>query len=338
MGGIPIRRCSDREAVDLYKYAIDSGINYFDAARGYTDCHSRLGPAVKGRRDEVVIASKDGAATEQDMMAAIDDSLRVLDTDYIDIFKLHGVCQFDDLEKRTGPGAALDGLRKAQEQGKIRYIGISGHNSDVLLKAVETGAFDVILVIFNYMNTGPEERLLDACVEHGVGVTVMKPLGGSVLAQHSDLALRWVLQHEQVSTVCPGMWREWEVDANTKVGTEFAPLSEAEMQVIADQRQMRSPMFCRLCYRHHACPNGVVIDDMMIADLNYTRFGIELLMGRGWGDAVEATGQCLNCELAEECAASCQHGVDIPRYLAHVYTTYMPLVTEYRRTHPACGT
>lgn len=335
MGGIPQMRCSDEEGVALYKYAIDQGINYFDAAQGYKHCHERLGAAVKGQREKVIIASKSGAGTAEAMMEAIDDSLRVLGTDYIDIFKLHGVCQFADLERRTGPGGALEGLQKAREQGKIRFVGISGHNADVLTKAVETGQFDVILVIFNYMNTGPEERLLAACAEHGVGVTVMKPLGGSVLAQHADLALRWVLQHPEVAVVCPGMWRRWEIEANVKVGAEFAPLSEAEMQVISDQRQMRSPTFCRLCYRHRRCPKGVRVDDMMIADLNFTRFGLAMMMEGGWGERVEACGQCLTCEEADECRASCLYGVDIPGYLTHVYTTYMPLVQEYRRAHTA---
>jgi len=337
MGGIPMMRCSDEEGIALYQYAIDRGINYFDAAHGYVRCHNRLGPAVKGQREKVVIASKDGAGTAEAMLAAIDDSLQVLDTDYIDIFKLHGVCQFDDLERRTGPGSALEGLQKAREQGKIRFVGISGHNADVLTKAVETGQFDVILVIFNYMNTEPEERLLDACAEHGVGVTIMKPLGGSVLTQHAEMALRWVLQHEQVSVVCPGMWRRREIDCNVKIGADFAPLDEAEMQAIEDQRRMRSPMFCRLCYRHHKCPKGVAVDDLMIADLNYTRFGMEMMMRRDWGERVEATGQCATCEIADECRASCHYGVDIPRYLTHVYTTYMPLIEEYRRIHTASG-
>ncbi|MBM3477172.1 MAG: aldo/keto reductase [Armatimonadetes bacterium] len=329
MGGIPIRRRTHDEAVALYRYALDRGINYFDAARGYEDCQTRLGPALKGRRDRAIIASKDGAATADKMMEAIEESLRVLETDYIDIFKLHGVCQFEDLERRTGSGGALEGLQKAREQGKIRYLGISGHNPDVLLKAVETGEFDVILVLFNYVNTEPAEGLLDACAKHNVGVTVMKPLGGSVLAQHADLALRWVLQHEPVASVCPGMWRGWEIDANVTVGAEPAPLTEAEMQVIDDQRRMRSPLFCRLCYRHRACPKGVDLNDMMIADLNYTRFGLAWLMRQGWGESVKATGQCATCDSADECRASCPHGVDIPRYLTHVHTTYRRLVDEY---------
>lgn len=331
MGGIPIRRCSHDEAINLYRYALDKGINYFDAAQGYEDCQTRLGPALADRRERAIIASKAGARSADKMMEAIDSSLQVLQTDYIDIFKLHGVCQFDDLARRTGPGGALEGLQKAREQGKIRYLGLSGHNADVLLKAIETDQFDVILVIFNYMNTEPAERLLAACAERGVGVTVMKPLGGSVLAQHADLALRWVLQHEQVSCVCPGMWRQWEVDANVKVGEDFAPLSEAEMAVIADQYQMRDAQFCRLCYRHDKCSNGVDIDDLMIADLNYTRFGMPALMARGWGEKVALTGQCQSCGSAEACRASCPYDVDIPRYLQHVYTTYMPLVEQYRR-------
>jgi len=333
MGGIPIRRCSDEDGIRLYQYAMDKGINYFDAAKGYKDCQTRLGPAVKGRREQAVIASKDTSRDAEGILAAIDESLRILDTDYIDIFKLHGVCQFDDLEQRTAPGGALDGLIKAREQGKIRFIGLSGHNADVLQQAVETDVFDVILVIFNYMNTAPAETLFDACDKHGVGVTVMKPLGGSVLAQHADLALRWVLQHEQVSTVCAGMWRQWEVDANVRLAEEFRPLDEAEMQVIEDQRQMRDKMFCRLCYRHHKCPNGINLDNLMIADLCYTRFGLEAMMGTGWGEQVEAAAQCLDCDITDECRASCPHGVDIPRYMRHVYVTYMPVIEQYRKTH-----
>lgn len=129
------------------------------------------------------------------------------------------------------------------------------------------------------------------------------------------------------------MWRNWEIDANAKVGAEFTPLTDAEMQVIADERQMRSPVFCRLCYCHHPCPKGVDVDDLMISDLNYTCFGMEMMMAQGWGERVEATAQCLTCELVDECAASCPNGVDIPRYLTHVYTTYISLIEECRRIH-----
>ena len=79
MGGIPLMRCSPQEGEALYRYALDQGINYFDAARGYVECHARLGPAIKGRRDQVIIGSKDGARTAEKMMAAIDDSLEVLE-------------------------------------------------------------------------------------------------------------------------------------------------------------------------------------------------------------------------------------------------------------------
>lgn len=333
MGGIPIVRCTHDEGVALYRQAMDRGISYFDAARGYTNCENRLGPAVQGRRENVVIASKTTRRDAEGMLADIDESLRVLGTDYVDIYKCHIVCQFDELEKCLGPGGAVEGLMKAKEQGKIRHTGISGHNSDVLIEAVKTGLFDVILVIFNYMNTQPAEQLLPLCRDLGVGVTIMKPFGGSVLAQQTDLALRWVLQHEGVSVACPGMWRPMEVEANAGVGEEFRPLSDAEMQQIADQRMMRSPMHCRLCYRHIKCPNGINLDELMISDLNYTRFGMEMMMERGWDALVEATSACFGCGTEEECRCSCGYGVDIPRYMRHVYTTYMPLIREWRATH-----
>jgi NADPH-dependent glutamate synthase beta subunit-like oxidoreductase len=75
----------------------------------------------------------------------------------------------------------------------------------------------------------------------------------------------------------------------------------------------------------------VDLDDLMIADLNYTRFGMAAMMASGWGERIAATAQCLDCGDADACRASCPHGVDIPRYMQQVYTTYMPLVTQHGR-------
>jgi len=329
MGGIPIRRPPFDEAVALYRQAMDRGITFFDAARGYLRCEDRLGEAIRGRREEVVIASKCGDRTAEGVAQAIEESLRTLGTEYLDVYECHGVCQFEDLEACLAPGGALEGLQAAQAQGKIRFTGLTGHNADVLLKAVQTGAFDVILVIFNYMNDEPARELLPYCAEHGIGVTVMKPLGGSTLAGHADLALRWVLQHP-VHSAAVGMWRAWEVETNARLGEDPQPLTAEETSILSEQRAWRSPMHCRLCYRHHKCPQGVDITDLMIADLCYTRHGIAELMGRGWGERIEAAGQCLTCAMADECRASCPYSVDIPGYLARAHAAYMPLVQAYR--------
>ncbi len=309
---------------------MDHGISFFDTALGYVRCEERLAEAIRGRREEVVIASKNGDRTAEGMLRGIEESLQTLGTDYLDVCECHGVCQFDDLDQCLAPGGALEGLKRAQEQGKIRFTGITGHNADVLLKAVQTGEFDVILVMFNYMNDEPAKELLPYCAEHGIGVTIMKPLGGSLLAGQADLALRWVLQHP-VSSVPVGMWRAWEIETNARLGDDPQPLTPAEQSVLDEQRAARSPMYCRLCYRHQDCPKGVAVSDLMIADLFYTRHGIAEIMEMGWGEKIQAAGQCLTCELQDECRASCQYGVDIPGYLSRVHVTYMPVVGAHRQ-------
>jgi len=327
-GGIPIRRPPTGEAVRLYRQAMDLGINYFDTARGYERGEERLAQAIKGRRERVVIASKSGAPTAEKMLEQVEESLACLGTDYIDIYKYHGVLELEEWEKITAPGAAMDGLIKAREQGKIRFIGVSGHNADTLTQIVRSGAVDVILVIYNYVANGPEESLLAACKEMDVGVTVMKPLGGSVLGAQADLALRYVLQHD-VHVAAVGMWREAELLANVRVGENPQPLSPEEATFLDELRDFHDRYFCRLCYRHWACPYEVPITTLMIADLCYVRHGLEEMLGRGWREQVLAAEKCLTCDQRSACQASCPYGLDIGHVLGSFYQRIGPIVARF---------
>jgi len=326
-GGIPIRRPPTDEAVRLYRQAMDLGINYFDTARGYERGEERLAQAIKGRRDQVIIASKTGAPTGEKMLEEVEASLGCLGTDYIDIYKYHGICELEVWEKANAPGGAMDGLRMAREQGKIRFIGVSGHNADVLTEIVRSGDVDVILVIYNYIANAPERTLLPACKEMDVGVTVMKPLGGSVLAGQADLALRYILQHD-THAACVGMWREAELLDNLGVGENPAPLTQEEMGFLEELRAFHDRYFCRLCYRHWQCPYGVQITGLMIADLCYVRHGLEEMLGRGWREQVLAAEKCLTCDQREACRKSCPYGLDIGHVLGSFYQRIGPIVRE----------
>jgi len=222
----------------------------------------------------------------------------------------------------------MDGLRKAREQGKIRFIGVSGHNADTLTQMVRTGAIDVILVIYNYVANGPEETLLAACKEMDVGVTVMKPLGGSVLGAQADLALRYILQHD-VQVAAVGMWREAELLANVRVGEDPQPLSSQEMGFIEELRAFHDRYFCRLCYRHWKCPYDVNITSLMIADLCYVRHGLEEMLGRKWREEVLAAEKCLTCDQREPCRKSCPYDLDIGHVLGSFYQRIGPVVRRY---------
>ncbi|MEA3403214.1 MAG: aldo/keto reductase [Armatimonadota bacterium] len=330
-GGIPIRRPPHDEAVELYRLGMDLGINYFDAARAYAKCEERLGEAIQGRREDVIICTRDLSHTRGEMAEAIDTSLRTLRTDYIDIYQCHELHQPEDLHECLAPGGAFEALDEAREAGKVRFIGMTSHNPDVIMSGLETGLMDVVLIMLNYVNRRMVEDVLPRAREDGVGVAVLKPLGGCILAAHADLALRWVLSQEGVHTTVPGMWRRFEVEANATVGGQFQPLTESEQRTLDEMRQAHLPSTCRLCYRHHECPHGVEISRLMIMDLLYQRHGIEEALERGWDEDLRAVEQCFECEMRDECAASCEFGIDIPATLERLYRTFYPVLERARR-------
>ncbi len=329
-GGIPIRRPPHDQAVDLYRRGIEMGINYFDCARAYTHCEERLGEAVKGRRDQVIIATRDKAHDRKEMAEAVDTSLRTLGTDYVDIYQCHEIHQLSDLDAVLAPGGAIEALRAAREAGKIRFIGMTSHNPDVVLAALDTGLFDAVFIMLNYVNRRMVDEVLPRCKRESIGVAVIKPLGGCLLAAHADLALRWVLQQEGVHTTPVGMWRPFELEANAKVGEDFQPLGEQELSVLDERRAALLPGFCRLCYRHYECPHGVETDDLVIFDLLCTRHGIQEAIERGWDKKLEAVARCAECEDREKCAASCPFGLNIPETLERMHRTYMPVLEAHR--------
>ena len=336
-GGIPIRRPPHDEAVDLYRRGIELGINYFDCARAYVHCEERLAEAITGVRDEVVISSRDLSHTREEMAEAVDTSLRTLGTDYIDIYMCHELHQMSDLDECLAPGGAFEALDEARDAGKIGFIGMTSHNPDVIMAGLDTGMMDAVMVMLNYVNRRMVDDVLPRCVKDNVGVGVIKPLGGSLLTSHADLALRWCLDQQGVHTVPVGMWRPFEVEVNARVGESYQPLCEAELAVLDELREAALPDFCMLCYRHHTCPHGVEISRVMIMDLLFTRHGIAEMIEREWDRDIARIEACFECEVRQQCAASCRFGLNIPQELERIHATYLPVLSRHRDPGVATG-
>lgn len=331
LGGIPIIRASKSEGVRVVKRALDLGINYFDTARGYGQGKSEdvMGAGLRGRREECFIASQTGAPDAEGAMKHVEETLEAMKVDVVDLYKCHGVITPENLEKVMAPGGAMDGLKKAQEQGKVRFVGMSGHRPEVLADACRTGAVDAVLVTFNFVNDAAIEKLLPVAKEHNVGVTVMKGLGGS-LFQHPDLCLRWLLEHD-IAEISVGMWKVSEVEQNVMVGRDPQPLNEEERQWLADERARWNKSYCRLCYTCEPCPKGVDVRGLMILELNYRRLGRQIMMvERKVGEQIAALNHCHACQT---CAVKCDYDLPIQKLMKEVQRTYGPLVEEYVRDH-----
>ena len=178
-GGIPIIALSREEAEKVVRYAFDRGVNYFDTARAYGDSEEKIGAALEDIREKVVIATKTHQRTKKAAArAGLKQSLRKLRTDRIDVVQLHGIDNEETLKKAMASEGSLSALEAAKAEGKVDHIGITGHNPWLLVKAIKTGKFDMVLAPMNVLDRRASEELIPIAKEQDVGVVIMKPLGG----------------------------------------------------------------------------------------------------------------------------------------------------------------
>ena len=168
-GGIPIQRDTEEDAISVVKRCLALGITYIDTANGYTTSEERIGKAVAGRRDKVVIATKTGARTREDAEKHLALSLKRLQTDYIDIYQFHGVNNTKHLEAVLEPNGLLAFAEEAKKAGKVRHIGITSHQMDIAKKAIATDKFETIMFPFNVVTDEAATQLLPLARQHDVG-------------------------------------------------------------------------------------------------------------------------------------------------------------------------
>ncbi|HUT19369.1 MAG TPA: aldo/keto reductase, partial [Anaerolineae bacterium] len=197
---------------DGYRAALDCGVNYLDTAHAYRDGDDEgvVGEAIAGRRHEIVLASKSGVRDAAGAREELETSLRLLGTDYLDIWQIHYLNTREEREQVLGPGGAMETAVKAREQGLIRFIGVTGHAWAEVGQAVATGLFDTVLCWYNCAMQEPEELLFPHAVAHNTGVVIMnatrtdKLLGGPDAPPIAGF-YRYVLGHPAVSVVLRGL-------------------------------------------------------------------------------------------------------------------------------------
>jgi len=332
-GGIPIIGASVTNAVKMIRHAFDLGINYFDTARAYGDSEEKFGIALKDVRDRCVIATKTHQRTKEEAARiGLKQSLRNLHTDRIDLVQLHGIDDENTLEKAISPEGSLAALKEARLQGKVDFIGISGHSPYVLAKAIRTGEFDTILVPLNLLFREATEELIPLAKDLDVGVVIMKPFGGSELefVQHQMLvgvknivrkefnqffgtgidktrrSLRFVLAHD-ISTTIPGFSSLKEVETAAKVASEFEGLTETEKETFRFG-ELPSEPFCRQCGLCMPCPDGLNIPRLLVLDKYFTYYGIKTWVRQVYPKFSTKIDCCTECR---ECEAKCPYKLPI---------------------------
>lgn len=313
-GGIPIQRVSREEAKEIITGAIERGINFFDSARGYTDSESKIGQAVKGKRDKVILATKTMARTYEQMTADIDKSLREFGVDYIDLYQCHNVKSQEDLDKILAPGGALEALDDAKKAGKIGYLGITGHIAPVVVAGVKTGKFATVQFPYNFIERAAEEELFPLAREMKMGIIVMKPLAGGAFTK-PQLALRFLLQ-QNVSAIIPGVDSLEQVELNVGLATEKIPLSPEELEYLIKEAKEIGERFCRRCEYCKPCPQNLDMPTYFILHGYYERYGLPDWARERYQSLGVKANACEDCGL---CETRCPYNLPIREMLKKVH-------------------
>jgi len=225
--------CSEGDALKILNYALDHGVRYFDTAWIYSEGQSeeRVGKVARHRRKEMWIATKAWARDSRGARKQLEESLRRLQTDHVDEWRMHNVWSIGELDKVTAPGGALEAAVKARAEGLVRYISISGHsNPRVQIEALERFPFDSVLCatsVLDHFILSFAEEFLPVARARAVAVAGMKIMGLGRLSQQYDRALRYALGLP-IDTAVVGMESMEQLKKNLTVAEDYQPLSDSE--------------------------------------------------------------------------------------------------------------
>lgn len=327
-GGIPIIRKPKEEAILTVRHAYEKGINFFDTARAYQDSENKISEALQDVRDQIYYASKMLPRGKAEAAAFIRHTLKNMKTDYIDLYQCHAVDTEEDLQKILEPDGALAALEEARKEGKVKWIGVTGHKPSLLVKAVQTGKFDTVQTPLNVIERTPSLELLKVCQEMDIGFIVMKPLAGGALVKDSpevkelmkgestaetvSRAIRFCLSFKGVSCAIPGQGTIKEVDEAIAAGEELKELSDEDIQKLKDMESELGEEFCRRCGYCLPCPEVIDIPNVLRIDGYYTRYHLQEWAKMQYKHLTTQPDVCAECGA---CETRCPYHLPIRRML-----------------------
>jgi aryl-alcohol dehydrogenase-like predicted oxidoreductase len=299
--------------------AADMGINYFDTSRGYQGGQNErmVGAALGAKRKDVFLSSKEDARDKAGALAELDTSLKELNTDYLDVWLLHGKSNPQDITDEL-----LDALHTARQQGKVRFIGISTHNLPAVTDRVIETKLDVVQAQYNFASDASYAPAIEKLAQAGVGLVAMKVMArarrrGAPQPERPpnfpEAALKWALKNPAIATTVPSMTGIDQLEQNFRMMGEV--FTDEDARILTARLEEIRPYFCRMCGRCEGqCPKGLPVSDVVRFVMYADGYG-QFALGREQFQRLPAALQQVRCGDCVTCSVHCPNGVSVAERL-----------------------
>ncbi|MCL1915705.1 MAG: aldo/keto reductase [Desulfovibrionaceae bacterium] len=319
-GVLPLQRTPMPEATKILRRAYEGGINYYDTARMYSDSEEKLGAAFAGMRGKVIISTKSMGKSGQEMTKELENSLKNLKTDYIDIWQTHNPAKVPVPDDGSG---IYEAMLTAQKSGKTRFIGLTNHLAGNAVQAVESGLYDTLQFPFSLLAYGEDLRMPALCREADMGFIAMKALAGGLI-RNVPAAFAFIRLHPNAVPIW-GIQRLEELEEFLALEANPPPWDTAMATTAEKERAELGGEFCRGCGYCLPCPAEIPI--------HWLARMIPLLSRSPWKaqytpKAMEEYNRAANCTHCGNCASRCPYHLDTPRLVETNYKFYLSFLKE----------
>ncbi len=315
-GALPIQRRNMNDSIAILNKAYESGIDFYDTARFYTDSEEKLGKAFENVRSEIYLASKTAAETPEDFWKDLETSLKELRTDYLDLYQHHNI-SFCPKEGDEMAKAMLE----AKEEGLIKHIGITTHKITIAHEALDSGLYETLQYPFSYISGDEELKLVQECKELDVGFIAMKAMGGGLL-KNAKASFAYMNQFDNVLPIW-GIQHMSELEEFLSFPSDLLVDDILKADIEEDKKEL-GDNFCRGCGYCMPCPEGINISLCARMSLWIRRFPTEPNMDEKTQETMKKTLDCIECYA---CVDNCPYELDIPQLLKENYEDYQNVLT-----------
>jgi aryl-alcohol dehydrogenase-like predicted oxidoreductase len=307
-GALPIQRVPMEDAKILLQKAFEGGINFYDTARMYTDSEEKLGEGLSKYRSDVILATKSIARNSDDLLKDLELSLKLLKTDYIDIYQSH-FCKV--LPTPDDGTEVYETLLKLKEQGKIRFIGVTTHDVNVAIEGARSGLYDTVQYPLSSLSVQRDLDIIPICAVHDIGLIAMKAMAGGIV-RNTAAVFAFLRAKENVVPIW-GIQTIKQLDEWLSYENNPPIMDEKLLNEIEREKAELGSSFCRGCGYCLPCPVGIPIVTAARMKHFLGRMPPALYTTPEWRQNMSLIDECLHCD---SCKSKCPYGLDTPALLA----------------------